>query len=80
MNEQRIQEETILNILEDIAISFDSEEEEEENKTSEQYICIRESFRGYILKDWEGAHFNCNKFRDLNKVLIVNVVLFYKEC
>ena len=79
INGHRVHEEIILNILEDILIFFDSGEEEE-FETSQQYIGIREIFIGFIVKNWEGASFNCEKFRDLNKVLIVNAVLFYKQC
>ena len=31
------------------------------------------------MKDWEGSNFNSERFRELNKVLVVNAVLFYKE-
>ena len=79
VNVQRIQEETILNMLEDIVNFFDNGDEEE-YETSQQYIGMKEIFRGFVVKDWEGSNFNCEKFRELNKVLIVNAVLFYKEC
>ena len=44
VNEQRIQVETILNILEDIANFFDNRDEEE-YETSQQYIGMKEIFR-----------------------------------
>ena len=67
-------------MLEDIAIFFNNEGEEEEYTTSQQCIGIKEIFRGFIVKDWEGSNFNSERFRELNKVLVVNAVLFYKEC
>ena len=65
-------------MLKDISIFFSGEEDEYE--TSQQYISMKELFRGFVVKDQEEVNFNCNKFRDLNKVFIVNEVLFYKEC
>ena len=50
VNKQRIQEETILNMLEDIANFFDNGDEEE-YETSQQYISIKEIFRGFVVKD-----------------------------
>lgn len=48
--------------------------------TSQQHVGIREIVRGFAEKDWEGANFNCEKYKELNKVLIVNAVLFCKGC
>ena len=56
------------------------EEEEEEYETNQQYIEISKIFRGFIVKDWKGADFNCNKYRALNKILIFNAVQFYRKC
>ena len=79
-NEQNVAEETTLNMLEDIATFFNNDGEDEEHTTSQQCVGIKEIFRGFIVKDWEGSNFNSERFRELNKVLVVNAVLFYKEC
>ena len=80
VNEKRIDEEITLNMLEDIAMFFDNGNEDEGCVTSQQHVGIREIFRGFAVKDWEGVNFYCEKFKELNKVLIVNAVLFCKEC
>ena len=66
-------------MLEDVAIYFD-ESEEDEYQTSQQCIGIGEIFRGFIVKDWEGADFHCEKYSELNKILVANAVRFYNEC
>ena len=48
-------------MLKDILIFFDSREEDK-LETSQQYISIREIFRGFVVKDWEGVNFNYDKF------------------
>ena len=53
-------------MIEDIVVYFD-DEKEEEYTSSQQYIGIRELFRGYIVKDQVGADFNYKKFSKLKK-------------
>ena len=66
-------------MIEDITIYFDNGDEDEFT-TSQQYIGFRELFRGYIVKDWVGSNFNCDKYNELNKVVIKHIVRFYNKC
>ena len=78
-NKGRVDEEIILNMIEDIVVYFD-DGKEEKYASSQQYGGIRELFRRYIVKDWAAADFNCEKYRELNKIVIVKAVMFYREC
>ena len=59
-NDANIDDEIILNLIEDIVVYFD-DGDEDEYESSQQYIGMMNLFRGFIVKDWEGANFTtCN--------------------
>jgi len=70
VNKRKVDEEIVLDMIEDIIVYFDNGDEEEYT-TSQQYIGIRELFRGYIVKDWVGSNFNCDTYNELNKIVVV---------
>ena len=78
-NKGRIEDEVILNLIEDIVVYFDNGEEDE-YVSSQQYVGMRELFRGFIVKDWVEADFNCKQYSELNKIVIANAVKFYNQC
>ena len=75
LNAQNIEEETILNMLEDIVIFFE-DGEEDKHEASQQYAGIREIFYGFIVKDWEGANFNCDRCKELNIIIVASAFRF----
>ena len=80
-NKNKISDIDILDILEDIITFFDNgEEEEDEFETCQQYIGMKELFRGYVVRNWKETNFNTTKYAELNKILVWNVVLFYNKC
>ena len=78
-NKARIDEEKILNLIEDIVVYFE-DGDEDEYESSQQHVGMKNLFRGFIVKDWEGANFNCVKYSQLNKIVIVNAVKFCNQC
>ena len=79
VNEGKIDEEVIVDMIEDIA-GYLYGCEEDEYATTQQYIGFKELFRGYVVKDWIGTDFNCTKYSELNKIIVVHAVKFYNEC
>jgi len=79
VSDGKVNNETIMKMMKDIAVYLNGGEEEEYT-TSQQYIGIQELFRGYVVKDWIGANFNCNVFSELNVILVIHAVKFYIEC
>ena len=69
---ENVNVETVLEMVEDIVKFFDGIEEE--YKTLQQYVGIRNLFRGFIVKDWKGADFNCTMHTIMNKILIKKAV------
>ena len=68
-------------MLEDIVTFFDNgEEEEDEFEICQQYIGMKELFRGYVVRNQKEANFNTTKYTELNKILVQNTVLFYNKC
>lgn len=75
---EKVEEETILEMMEDICKFFEGEEDEYE--TTQQYVGFKALFRGYAVKDWKGADVNCKSYTSLNKILVKRAVLFYGKC
>ena len=53
-------------MLEDIVTFFDvreADDNEEEFETSQQYIRMKELFRGHIVRDWKQANFHCKNMQ-----------------
>ena len=40
---------------------------------------MSELFRGFVVKDWEGADFNYTRYRKLNKILVPKAILFMQN-
>ena len=78
-NKGRIEDDVILNMIKDIVVYFD-DGDDEEYESSQQYVGMRKLFRGFIVKDWIAADFNCEQYSELNKIVIVNAVKFYNQC
>ena len=49
-------------------------------KTNQQYIRIKQLFRGFIIKNWLGMNFNTIKYYNMNKVVVSMCVLHYNKC
>ena len=75
---EKVEEETILEMMEDICKFFEGEEDEYE--TTQQYVGFKALFRGYAVKDWKRADVNCKSYTSLNKILVKRAVLFYGKC
>ena len=54
--------------------------EEGEYKTNQQYVGMKELFRGHVVRDWEGADHNEMKHRQLNKIVVKKCVEYYAAC
>ena len=54
--------------------------DEDECTTSQQHVGLQQLFRGYVVKDWVGANFNCDVCSELNAILVMHAVKFYVEC
>ena len=60
--------EVIMSFVEDI-MRYMENEEDEEYETNQQYVGMKELFRGYIAVVWEGTDLNSRKYRILNKIV-----------
>ena len=69
----------ILDMIEDIMV-FLEEGDEDEYETSQQYIGMKDLFKGFVVKDWKGSNFNCSKYEVLNKILVNHAVQYYRKC
>ena len=78
-NKEQVDNETILDMIEDIVVHFENSNEEEHAST-QQCIGMRELLRGCIVKDLRESNFNCDRHRELNKIMVVKAVIFYNEC
>ena len=65
-------------LLLDIVKCFKGDEDQYD--TSQQYAGFKDLFRGFVVKYWDGADFNCRKHTYLNKILVKKAVLFYSKC
>ena len=54
--------------------------DEDEYETTQQYIGMGQLFQDFVVKDWKGANFHCDKYRMLNKILVYYSVQFYRNC
>ena len=78
-NKGEINVEETLDILEDI-VNYLQNRDPNEYEMNQQYIRMSKIFQGFVVKDWKGADFNCNKYHALDKILIFNTVQFYRKC
>ena len=75
---ENIDDDIIIKIIKDIVKFFKGDEDEHE--TSQQHVGIKDLLRGFVVKDWDGANFNCIKHTSLNKILVKKAALFYSKC
>ena len=73
-----IDDEIIIKMMKDIVKYFKGDEDQYE--TPQQYVGFKDLLRGFVVKDWDGADFNCSKHTYLNKILVKKAVLFYSKC
>ena len=78
-NKGQIETREILDMIEDILVYLENGDPEE-YETSQQYIGIDQLFQGFVVRDWKGSDFLCNKYGVLNKILVYHSVIFYKDC
>ena len=50
-----------------------------EYETNQQYIGIKNLFRGVVIKVWFGMTFSQTKYEDCNKVLIREYIRYYEK-
>ena len=62
----------IMAFCEDI-LRYLEEEEEDKYETNQQYIGMKELFRGYIVIDWEGVDLQYVKYRNLNRIIVKKI-------
>ena len=48
-------------------------------ESNQQYIGIKELFRGYIAKVWHGTKFALTKYQELNKIIIKECIAYYMK-
>ena len=69
----------IMAFCEDI-LRYLEEETEEEYETNQQFVGMKEVFRGHVVKDWQGTNLECKKYFVLNKIIVKHCVFFYSQC
>jgi len=76
---EEIHVEEIMSFVEDI-LRYLENEQEEEYEMNQQYVGMRELFRGFVVIDWEGTNFGSRKYRKVNKIIVQRCVEYYYEC
>jgi len=76
---KEVNEDEIFTFVEDI-MKYVRNEEEGEYKSNQQYVGMKELFRGYIVKVWFGTQFNSLKYHNLNKIIAKKCVEYYLKC
>ena len=66
-------------MLEDIMVYLENGDPEE-YKTTQYFVEMNAIFRGFIVKNWKGANFQCEKYRTVNKIVVNHSVQFYRKC
>lgn len=69
----------IFDMLEDFMLHLENGDPDD-YETTQQCMGMKELFRGFIIKDWKGANYHCDKCKILNKMLIKHSVQFYRKC
>jgi len=69
----------IMSFLEDILRYLDNEEDKD-YKMNQQFVGMKELFRGYVVIMWEGTNENSDKYRVMNKIVVNKCVNFYVQC
>jgi len=77
--EEYISHNVIFNMIEDIMVYLENGDPDE-YETTQHYIGMDAIFRGFIVRDWKEANFQCNKYRIVNKIVITHSVQFYRKC
>ena len=65
----------IMAFCEDI-LRYLEEETEEEYETNQQFVGMKEVFRGHVAQDWQGTNLECKKYFVLNKIIVKHCVFF----
>ena len=76
---KEVKEEVVMSFVEDI-MKYVRNEEEGEYKTNQQYVGMKELFRGYVVRNGEGADYNERKYSQLNKIVVKTCVEYYAAC
>jgi len=71
--------EEIMSFVEDI-LRYLENAEDEEFEMNQQYVGMKELFRGYVVIDWEGTNLRTKKYKELNKIIVKRCVQYYDEC
>ena len=61
-------------------MKFIRNDDEREYCTNQQYIGMKELFRGYIVQVWQGVEFNSVKYHELNRIVVRKCVEYYVKC
>jgi len=74
-----VDEDEIISFVEDI-MKFIRNNEDGDYKTNQQYIGMKELFRGYIVQVWNGVQLNSVKYHELNRIVVRKCVEYYVKC
>jgi len=74
-----VNDDEIISFVEDI-MKFIRNDDEGEYSTNQQYIGMKELFRGYIVQVWQGVEFNNVKYHELNRIVVRKCVEYYVKC
>ena len=78
-NRERVDVNEIMSFCEDILVYLENDQEVE-YETNQQYVGMKELFRGYVVKNWMSTDMNVKKYRYLNMILARECVYFYNQC
>ena len=76
---KEVNEDEIMSFVEDI-MKYARNEQEGDYKSNQQYVGMKELFRGYVVKVWFGVQFNSLKYHNLNKIIAKKCVEYYLQC
>jgi len=68
----------IMSFCKDILRYLESKENEE-YKTNQHFIRMKDLFRGYMIIDWEEINIQYKKYRYLNTIITKECVKFYNK-
>ena len=75
---ENIDEEEILLFIEDI-LRYLEDDSDDEYKTNQEILGMKNIFRGYVVKVWKGTNFAQNKYRKLNRIVVrLSIQYYYK--
>ena len=76
---KEVAEDDIISFVEDI-MKYVRNDDECDYQTNQQYVGMKELFRGFVVKVWFGVQLNDPKYHHLNKIIVKKCVNYYLQC